>query len=111
MHQYNVGALFERIVIDIAGPFTKSDSGNRHLLTAMDYFTRWPDICAVPNQEAPTVADAPVTNFFCRFGVPRELHSDQGRNFESRFMQQVLESLGNSKIRTTPLHLQPDGMV
>lgn len=41
------------------------------------------------------------TNVFL-FGVPMELHSDQGRNFESRLMQEVLDRLGVSKIRTTP---------
>jgi hypothetical protein len=65
----------------------------------------------VHNQEASTVAKALVTNFLCRFGVPRELHSDQGRNFESRLMQEVLQRLGVSKARTTPLHPQSDGMV
>jgi hypothetical protein len=110
MHQYNVGAPFERIAIDIAGPFPESDRGNRYLLIAMDYFTKWPEVYAIPNQEASTVADTLVTNF-CRFGVPRELHSDQGRNFESRLMQGVLERLGINKTRTTPLHPQSDGMV
>jgi hypothetical protein len=39
MHQYNVGApRFKRIAIDIAGTFPKSESGNRYLLIAMDYF-------------------------------------------------------------------------
>jgi transposase InsO family protein len=47
---------------------------------------------------------------FSRFGVPRELHSDQGRNFGTRPMQEVLQRLGVSKPRTTPLHLQSDGV-
>jgi hypothetical protein len=110
MHQY-VGALFERIAIDIAGPFPESDGGNRYLLIAMDYFTKWPEVYAIPNQEASTVADALVSSFFCHFGVPMELHSDQGRNFESRLMQEVVERLAVSKTRTTPLHPQSDGMV
>jgi hypothetical protein len=102
MHQYNVGPPFERIVIDITGPFPERDRGNRYFLVAMDYFTKWPEVNAIPNQEATTVADVLVTNVFCRFGVPRELHSDQGRNFESRLMQKVLERLAISKTRTTP---------
>jgi transposase InsO family protein len=61
--------------------------------------------------EASTVAEALVTNYFCRFGIPRELHSDQGRNFECRLLQGVLQRLGVSKTRTTPLHPQSDGMV
>jgi hypothetical protein len=77
----------------------------------MDYFTKWPEVYAIPNQEASTVAQALVTNFFCRFGIPRELHSDPGRNFESHLLQEVLQRLGVGKTRTTPLHPQSDGMV
>jgi transposase InsO family protein len=111
MQQYNVGAPFERIAIDVAGPFPGSDQGNRYLLIAMDYVTKWPEAYAIPNQEAATVAEALVTNFFCCFRVPRELHSDQGRNFQSPLMQEVLQRLGVNKTRTTPLHPQSDGMV
>jgi hypothetical protein len=60
----------------------------------MDYFTKWLEVYAIPNQ----VADAPVTSFCC-FRVLRELHSDQGRNFESWLMQEVLECLGICKIK------------
>jgi hypothetical protein len=94
IYQYNVGAPFGRIAIHITGPFPESDRGNRYLLVAMDYFTKWTEVYVIPNQEASTVADALVTNFLCRFRVSRELHSDQGRNFESRLMQKVLERLG-----------------
>jgi hypothetical protein len=111
MHQYNVGAPFERIAIDVAGPFPRSDKGNRYLLIAMEYFTKWPEVYPIPNQEASTIAETLVTNFFCRFGVPRELHSDQGRNFESNLLQEVSQRLGVNKTRTTPLHPQSDGMV
>jgi hypothetical protein len=90
MHQYNVGAPYERIAIDVAGPFPLSYQGDRYLLIAMDYFTKCPEAYAIPNQEASTIAEALVTNFFCRFGTPMELHSDQGRNIESRLLQDYL---------------------
>ena len=44
-----------------------------------------------------------------RFGVPKELHSDQGRNFESSLFNQMCEILGIHKTRTTTLHPQSDG--
>jgi hypothetical protein len=40
-----------------------------------------------------------------------QLHSDQGRNFEFRLMQEVVERLRFRKTKITPLHPQPDGMV
>jgi transposase InsO family protein len=52
------------------------------------------------------VAEALVNSLFCCFGVPRELHSDQGRNFESRLMQEVLLLLGLNKTLTALLHPQ-----
>ncbi|PNF27179.1 hypothetical protein B7P43_G07850 [Cryptotermes secundus] len=55
-------------------------------------------------------AEVLAANFFCRFGIPRELRSDQGRNFESHLLR-VSQRLGVSKTRTTPLHPQSDGMV
>jgi hypothetical protein len=55
----------------------------------MDYFTKWVEAYANPNHEASTMAEALVTNFFCRFGIPRELHSYQGRNFDSPLLQEV----------------------
>jgi hypothetical protein len=78
MQKYNVGAAFERTAIDIAGPFPKSESGNRYLLIPMDYFNKWQEVYDIPNQQASIVADAPVTNFFCRSAVTS--CSDQGRN-------------------------------
>jgi hypothetical protein len=111
MHQYNVGAPFERVAVDIAWPFPETDRGNRYFLVAMDYFTKWPEVYAIPNQEASTVVEVLVNNFFCRFGVPMELHSDQRRNFESRLVREVLERLGVRKTRTTLLNPQPDRMV
>jgi hypothetical protein len=36
MHQYNIGASFERIAVDLAGTFQWSDQGNQYLLIAMD---------------------------------------------------------------------------
>jgi hypothetical protein len=75
----------------------------------VDYFTKWPEAYVIRNQQASTVAEALVTNF-CRLGVLRELHIIQGRNFESRPIQEDLQRLGVSKMRTTPFHPQSDGM-
>jgi transposase InsO family protein len=111
MHQRNVGTPLESIATDVEVAFPQSDQGNPYLLVAVDYFTKWPEAYAISNQEAPTVTEALVTNFFCPFGVPTELHSDEGRHFESRLMQEIFQCLGMSITRTKPLHPQSNSMV
>jgi len=68
-------------------------------------------VFAIPNQEASTVSDILLENIFSRFGVSLELHSEQGRNFESKLFQRLCDLLGIRKTRTTPFHPQSDGMV
>ena len=75
---YLTGAPMERVGVDITGPFPTTSSGNRFILVAMDYFTKWPEAFAIPNHEATTVARVLEDGFFTRFGMPKELHSDQG---------------------------------
>jgi transposase InsO family protein len=99
MRQYNVGAL-------PAERPRKQISPDRYELLHQVARTYAP-----PNQEGFTVAEALDTNFFCRFGIPRELHSDQIRNFESRLLQEILHRLGVTKTRATPLHPQSDDML
>jgi transposase InsO family protein len=77
----------------------------------MVYVTKWLEVYTIPNQEASTVAEALVAKFFWRFGIPQELHSDQGCNFAFHLLQEVLQCLGVSKMCTTPLHPQSDGIV
>ena len=108
---YNVEEPMERVAIDVLGPFTETNSGNKYILIAMDYFSKWPEACALQNQEAVTVANVLVSQFFSRFGVPAKLHSDQGRNFESLVFREVCTLLGIHKTRTTTLHPQSDVMV
>ncbi|KAJ8360627.1 hypothetical protein SKAU_G00171520 [Synaphobranchus kaupii] len=73
----------ERVGVDILEPFPVTDSGNRYILVAMDYF-KWPETFAILDQSVATTAERLVEEMFTRFGAPAELHSDQGRNFESQ---------------------------
>ena len=49
------------------------------ILVAGDYFTKWTEAYAIPNQEAITISQKLVDQMFCRFSPPDQLHSDQGK--------------------------------
>lgn len=111
LRRYNVGANFERIAIDVLGPLPRTEQGNRYIVVVVDYFSKWPEAYCVPDQEATTVAKVLVDNWISRYGVPLQIHSDQGTNFTSAVFVGVCQLLGIEKTRTTPLHPSSDGMV
>ncbi|GFV82637.1 hypothetical protein TNCV_1618661 [Trichonephila clavipes] len=49
----------------------------------MDYLTKLPDVYTIPDQEASTVSEILEQHWNSRYGIPLQLHSDQGRNFNS----------------------------
>lgn len=59
------------------------------VLTAMDYFIKWPEAYALPYQEVETVVDALLDSMLRRFGVAESIHRNQGQNFESRVFSVV----------------------
>ena len=111
MRQYNVGYLLARIAIDIYPPYHVSKKGNRYILVVSDYFTKWVDAFPLKTQEATHVAEVLVDRFIALLGVPLQLHSDNGSNFESKVFQEVCNLLGIEKTRTTARRPQSDGMV
>jgi len=111
MQDYRVGEPLERIALDISGPWPISHNGNRYILVVSDYLTRWSEAYPIPDQEARTIAETLVSEFVARYGVPRIIHSDQGRNFESRLFKEMCGLLGVKKTRTTTFHPQSNGLV
>jgi hypothetical protein len=85
MKQYCVGAPMERVALDLIGPLPLSHKGNKYVLIVSDYFTKWAEGYPIPDMETTTIVDNFVTNFVCRFGVPRQIHTDQGRQFACVF--------------------------
>ena len=85
------------VAMDILGPLQETDHGNKYILVIGDYFTKWKEAHAMPNMEAITVARIFVNEFICQFGAPEQLHTDQGRNFESVILQKICMLLGITK--------------
>ena len=93
LKQYPVGVPFERVGIDILGPLPESKRGNKYIVVIGDYFTKWVEAFGVPDMEAETVARVLMQGFIARFGLPKQIHSDQG----SQLFQSLCKLLGLTK--------------
>lgn len=105
------GYPLQIVAVDILGPLQQSENGNSYVLMAGDYFTRWMEAYAIPNQEASTVANKLVDEMFCQFSLPEQLHSDHGQQFESNLIKEMSKTLDIQKTRITPYHPQSDGLI
>ena len=77
----------------------------------MDCFSRWTEACPLPDKTALAVADTFFQHIVCRFGMPSVIHSDQGREFENKVIQELCLLCGAHKTRMTPYHPESDDLV
>ena len=105
------GAPLDHLATDILGPFPESIRGNKYVLAVTDYFTKWVEIFPIPDQTAPTCAEIILNEVIARFGCPYNIHSDQGRNYESAIFSELCQLLEIRKTRTSPGHPSCNGQV
>jgi len=103
------GAPMDLVAIDILSGLPTTPDGHKYLLVATDYFTKWLEAIPLCDAEAHTCMRALYSTFFSRFGLPRQLQSDQGSNFESKLVAEPCSFAGIKKTRTTPFHPRSDG--
>lgn len=110
LHSIPVGGPFHRVAVDVLQlPLTVR--GNKYVVVFIDYFTKWPEAFAVPDQKMETIAKLFVEQIVCRHGIPEELLSDRGANFLSALVEDICKLLGVRKINTSGYHPQTDGLV
>lgn len=106
-----VGLPFERVSIDILGPFKRTKAGNTVIAVAADYATKWVEAMALPDSKSETVAQFILGHIITRHGCCKYLHSDRGKNWRSQLVTDLLKLMGIKPSYTTAYHPQCDGLV
>ena len=96
--------------MDLVGPLPPS-GGSTHLLTVIDRFTRWPEAIPLSDTTTATCAQALVTHWIARFGVPLDISSDRGAQFTSQLWTSIAQLLGTKVHHTTAYHPQSNGLI
>ena len=55
LHPIQVEKLFDQIDIDIIGPLSITIKGNRYIVVATEYLTKWPKARAIEDTKATTI--------------------------------------------------------
>ncbi|KAJ9544812.1 hypothetical protein OSB04_024519 [Centaurea solstitialis] len=103
----SVSEVFDVSGIDFMGPFPDS-KGNKHILVAVDYVSKWAEAKASPTNDAKVVVDF-VKPLVCRYGCPKAIISDRGTHFANYLLEKTLKRYGVHHRFLTPYHPQANG--
>ncbi|GJV69625.1 reverse transcriptase domain-containing protein [Tanacetum coccineum] len=89
------------------GPFPSS-RGNKYILVAVDYLSKWVEAKALPTNDARVVVKF-LKSLFARFGTPRAIISDRGTHFCNDKFDKVMSKYGVTHRLATAYHPQTSG--
>nr|GEY46595.1 reverse transcriptase domain-containing protein [Tanacetum cinerariifolium] len=91
------------------GPFPSS-RGNRYILVAVDYLSKWVEAKALPTNDARVVVNF-LKSLFARFGTPIAIISDRVTHFCNDKFAKVMSKYGVTRRLATAYHPQTSGQV
>ncbi len=93
----------QRIHADLFGPLKTTYGDKIFIFCLTDAFTKY---VMIPNNEAFTVATAILNRWICRFGLPLEIVTDQGKEFTKQMATQLFKALNIRHSTTSSDHPQ-----
>ncbi|GKC00406.1 reverse transcriptase domain-containing protein [Tanacetum coccineum] len=109
MPQINIQVceVFDVWGLDFIGPFPQY-RGNKYILVAVDYVSKWVEAQALPTNDARVVVKF-LRSLFARFGVPKALISDRGTHFYNFKLEKALQKYDVTHKLSMAYHPQSNG--
>ena len=95
--------------LDILGPFPVGTRQMKFLVVGIDYFTKWVEAEPLASITQQNVKNFVWKSIVCRFGVPRVLVSNNGRQFDNTLFKDFCEHFGIQNHYSSPAHPQANG--
>ena len=111
LNPIEVHTPFYQIGIDFVGPLPKTKRGNRYIIVAMDYLTKWPEAKAVSNATAEETEKFIYEDIICRHGCPQIILTDRGTHFNNQLIKGLMERFNIKHLLSSPYHPQTNGLV
>ncbi|CAG8518449.1 14123_t:CDS:2 [Cetraspora pellucida] len=102
---------FDRVGLDVVRPLPLTKKGNRYLVVAVEYLLKWPEVRALPDCSAESVAAFLLEDIVTRHGCPREILSDQGSHFCNKVIDLVCPKAGIKHKLSSTYHSQTNRLV
>ena len=102
---------FEKWELDFVGTINLASKKKRYILVCTDYVTKWVEAKDIPRVTEKVVVDFLHEDIFTRFGVPREIVTDQGSQFTSHLMTTLVQHYKIKHKLSSPYHPQGNGQV
>lgn len=91
---------FQRLYIDLIGPFPRTKKGNIGVLIILDHFTKFTFLAPLKKFNSKLIIEYLKERIFDCFGVPETMVSDNGSQFKSKEFEAFLVKYGVSHVCT-----------
>lgn len=99
-HMPDTERPFQRLYVDLIGPFPRSKKGHIGLLIVLDHFSKFTFLKPLKKFVSKEIINYLQNEIFCCYGVPETLVSDNGSQFRSKDFEKFLTKYGVHHILT-----------
>ena len=101
---------FDKWGMDFIGSINPPSKKKQYIIVCIDYLTKWAATKAIKVATEENVAEFLRENIFYKFGYSRELVTDQGSQFTSNMIEELLIHHKIKHMISTPYHPQANGL-